>query len=112
MGAQPVPVPPPLSRGMEIEYKAFARAYEGGGATLSLIATCYYPTSGFTIFFEGNPAPTDFELLEKPPQGVVMDLVTYYMASWTTNQRLEDPPSHVEITDASGVHRVRVEHWR
>jgi hypothetical protein len=112
MAAQPVPVPPPLSHGMEIEYKAFARAYAGGGATLSLIATCYYPSSGFTIFFQGDPAPTQFQLLETPPQGIVMELVTYYMANWTTDQRLEQPPTHVKITDASGEHRVKVEHWR
>jgi hypothetical protein len=112
MGAQPVPVSPPLSRGMDIEYKAFARAFEGGGAVLSLIATCYYPTAGFSIYFNAESGLKQFELLEKPPQGIVPQLVTYYLGAWTSGQRLDDPPSHVEITDASGTHRVKVEHWR
>jgi hypothetical protein len=111
MGAQPLPVSPPLSRGTAIEYKAFARTFEGGGAVLSLIATCYYGTPGFTIFFQAGPGPDEFELLEKPPQGVVPQLVTYYLGSWNSGQRLSDPPTHVKIRDAKGEHRVKVEHW-
>ncbi|MGD0570065.1 MAG: hypothetical protein ABSA78_16810 [Candidatus Sulfotelmatobacter sp.] len=112
MGAQPVPVSPPLSRGSEIEYKAFARAFdEGGPAVLVLIATCSYGTSGFTIYFASGQGLNEFELLEKPPSGIVEELVTYYMASWSTSQRLADPPKHVAITDASGTYRVKVEPW-
>lgn len=111
MGAQPEPLSPPLSRGSEIEYKAFARTYDGDeAATISLIATCYYGTSGFTIFFQ-EAGINEFELLEKPPSGIVSQLVTYYGASWTSGQRLADPPSHVSITDASGTYRIKVEHW-
>jgi hypothetical protein len=110
MGAQPSPVSPPLSRGVAIEYKAFARAFNGGGSIISVIATCYYPTPKFTIYFSGGP--TEFELLETRPQGIVNELVTYYGASWTSSQRLEKPPKHVTIADARGTHKVTVEAWR
>jgi hypothetical protein len=110
MGAQPNPISPPLSRGEAIEYKAFARAFNGGGSIISVMATCYYPTPEFTIYFVGGP--TEFELLQKPPQGIVNQLVTYYGASWTSAQRLEKPPKHVTITDAGGTHKVTVESWR
>jgi hypothetical protein len=112
MGAQQVPVTPPLSRGAEIEYKAFARTFDGGGAVLCLIATCYYGTPGYTIFFQGGSGTNEFELLETVPHGIEPQLVTYYMGSWNSGQRLADPPSHVSITDASGTYRVKVEHWR
>ena len=109
MGAQPVPVYP-LSRGDAIEYKAYARNFESGSAAvLSLIATCYYPIGGYTIFFQ-EVGPNQFELLEKPP-GIAPQLVTYYMASWTSGQRLANPPKHVNIKDARGEHRVEVEPW-
>jgi hypothetical protein len=42
----------------------------------------------------------------------VPQLVTYYLGSWTSGQPLAAPPSHVEITDATGKHRIKVEHWR
>ena len=37
--------------------------------------------------------------------------MTYYVASWTSGQRLVKPPTHVEIRDAHGDHRVKVEPW-
>jgi hypothetical protein len=112
MGAQPVPVTPALSRGAEIEYKAFARRFDGDGAVLCLIATCYYGTPGYTIFFQGGSKATEYELLETAPHGIEPQLVTYYMGSWNSSQRLELPPSHVSITDASGTYRAKVEKWR
>jgi hypothetical protein len=112
MGAQPVPLSPALSQGLEIEYKAFARAFEGDGVVLCLIATCFYGTPGYTIFFQRAPGEDEFELLETSPQGIEPDLVTYYVGSWSTSQRLEDPPGHVAITDASGTYRIKVERWR
>jgi hypothetical protein len=111
MGAQPVPVYP-LSHGDAIEYKAYARTFGSGGpAVLSLIATCSYPTGGFTIFFGEGPGPDQFELLENVP-GIVNELVTYYMASWTSGQPLVRPPTQVKIKDAWGEHRVEVKPWR
>lgn len=113
MGAQPQPVSPPLSRGSEIEYKAFSRTFGGGrAAVLSLIATCYYGTPGYTIFFQPEAGKNRFELLQTTPTGIEPQLVTYYVGSWTGGQPLADPPSHVEITDAGGTHRVKVEPWR
>jgi hypothetical protein len=112
MGAQPVPLSPPLSQGLEIEYRAFARTFDQGpAAVLMLIATCYYPTSGYSIYFEPGDAPDEFELLEKPPSGIFNPLVTYNSASWATGQRLAEPPDSVTITDASGEHEIEVEVW-
>jgi hypothetical protein len=47
-------IQPALSRGTAIEYKAFARQFQPNfsAAAVNLIATCYYPSSGFAIFFE------------------------------------------------------------
>ncbi|MFZ0772687.1 MAG: hypothetical protein WCA49_13860 [Candidatus Sulfotelmatobacter sp.] len=112
MGAQPVPVSPPLSRGSEIEYKAFARAFEGDGAVLFLIASCYYGTPGYSIFFQAGSEAHEYELLETVPRGIEPQLVTYYMGSWSSGQRLTDPPTHVGITDATGTYRIKVERWR
>jgi len=111
MGAQPVPVLP-LSHGDAIEYKAYARHFgvSGGAAVLSLIATCSYPTGGYSIYFEPGPGAHQFELLEKVPQ-ISNDLVTYYMASWTSGQPLAQPPRHVRIRDARGEHHIEVKPW-
>jgi hypothetical protein len=110
MGAQPVPVYP-LSRGEAIEYKAYARTFGSGGpAVLSLIATCSYPTGEREIFFQEGSGPNQFELLENVP-GIVNELVTYYMASWTSGQRLVNPPTQVKIKDAWGEHRMAVQPW-
>jgi hypothetical protein len=112
MGAQPVPLSPPLSQGSEIEYRAFARTFdEGPAAVLMLIATCFYPTSGWTIYFKPGEGLHQFDLLEKPPSGIFNPLVTYNSASWATGQRLADPPASVTITDAGGEHDVEVEVW-
>jgi hypothetical protein len=109
MGAQPVPVYP-LSKGELIEYKAYSRNFESGSAAvLSLVATCRYGIGGYTIFFQ-ETAPGQFELLEKAP-GIAPQLVTYYVASWTSGQRLASPPKQVTIKDAGGDHRVDVKPW-
>ncbi len=75
------------------------------------MASCYYPTSGFTIFFEEDSE--NFKLMEQPPTGVFMNLVTYYSASWppkgTPGERAM--PSHVTITDSYGDHKVHVKKW-
>jgi hypothetical protein len=110
MATQPVPASS-LSHGLAIEYKAFARAFQGGGAVLNLIATCYYVTAGFKIFFEAQSGLTQFELMETPPSGIVPQLVTYYIADWTSGQRLAQPPTHVKVRDAHGEHVVAVKPW-
>ena len=73
-----------LSHGFAIEYKAFARAFSKGdnAGVLFLLASCYYPTSGFTIFFEELAGK--YQLMEQPPTGVFMNLVTHYAACWPT----------------------------
>ncbi len=59
-----------LSHGLAIEYRAFARTFSKGdnGAVLFLLASCYYLTSGFTIFFEENGEK--YQLMEQPPTAV------------------------------------------
>jgi hypothetical protein len=112
MSTQPAAAPVrQLSNGNAIEYKAFVRKFFAvGEGTLFVIASCYYITSGFTIFFEENQ-PGDLSLMETPPTGIVLDLVTYYVASWTSNVDADHVPTHLTITDAHGAHRVHVTPW-
>ncbi len=115
MSATPAVAPPApgLSHGLEIEYKAFARPFlEGTDAVLYLIATCYYETNGFTIFFEAEDSGK-FRPLEQPPTGVFLNLHTYYIASWPTNGVSYEQPvrTHVTVVDAYGEHRVHVRPW-
>jgi hypothetical protein len=112
MATQPVSKPQ-LSHGTAIEYKAFARHFHAGGAAvLYLFATCSYPTAGFTIFFQAQSGMTQFELMETTPQGIVPQLVTYYVADWTHGQPMATPPTHVKIKDAHGTHEVPVKPWQ
>jgi hypothetical protein len=104
-----------LSHGIAIEYQAFARSFSKGDSAgvLFLLASCYYPTSGFTIFFEENAGK--YQLMEQPPTGVFLNLVTYYAACWPAQGvsfEADDPPKHVTIVDAQGEHVVKVRHWR
>jgi hypothetical protein len=105
-----------LSRGEDIEYKAFARPFiprEGGAAVrcFYLVATCYYRESGFMIFFEPDLESTQFKLMEKSQSKIHTQLVTYHIASWTLGQALDKPPTRVTITDAHGEHQVDVGSW-
>jgi hypothetical protein len=102
-----------LSHGLEIEYKAFARSFsKGADGVLYLLATCYYPTSGFTIFFQESLGT--FQLMEQTPTGVFMNLVTYYVADWPSAgvSEARQLPTHVTILDAQGEHRIHVASWK
>jgi hypothetical protein len=110
----PLPTPAPaLSHGLQIEYKAFARTFtqDKKVGVLCLMATCSYVTTGFTIFFEEDSG--NFKLMEQPPAGIFLNLVTYYSASWPTTGTPGERalPAHVSITDAYGEHRVHVKPW-
>jgi hypothetical protein len=105
-----------LSHGVEIKYKAFARTFsqDQAAGVLYLMATCFYPTNGFTIFFEAIAGePGKFNLMEQPPSGIFLNLVTYYGAIWRTDgvSGLQTLPTHVTIADAQGEHRIHVEPW-
>lgn len=110
------PTPPPplsLSHGIDIEYKAFARHFgQPKVAVLYLVATCYYTTSGFTIFFEEDSGK--FKLMEQPPTGVFLNLVTYYVASWPQDGMSGERvlPKQITIVDSYGEHRVTVKPWK
>jgi hypothetical protein len=111
MGTKAAPLPTP-SNGAALEYKAFARSFQGGSAAvLYLFATCYYGTPGFKLFFEAQSGLQQFELLQTAPQGIEPQLVTYYVADWTSSQPLASPPTHVKIKDAHGNHEVPVHRW-
>lgn len=78
MSSSPAPAPataptpaPVLCQGNQIEYKAFARHYAAGQqvATLVLLATCNFNSSGYSIAFQ--PTATGFQLMEQPPGGIV-----------------------------------------
>jgi hypothetical protein len=104
-----------LSHGLQIEYKAFGRSFsqDNPAAVLYLLATCFYSTTGLTIFFEQDSG--QFKLMEQPPTGVFLNLVTYYAASWPTqgvSAESDTLPTHVTIVDAQGEHRVHVRPWQ
>ena len=111
------PAAPALSQGLEIEYKAFARSFfqtEKAGV-LYLMATCYYKTSGFTIFFEQDASSGKFKLMEQPPTGIFLNLTTYYVANWPptgVSAETDVLPKQVTIADAYGEHQVRVKPWK
>ena len=99
-------VRPATSR--DIVYRAFGRPYAGGpGQVINLFASCSYPTGGWRIFFTGDGSG-GYELMEQVP-GIVNQLVTYYVASYTTAVGLATPVRSVKVTDASGEHSVPVE---
>jgi hypothetical protein len=100
-----------LSNGIAIEYKAYVRKFfEQGGGTLFIMATCYYETAGFTISLQ-QIQPGHLNLVETPPTGIHTDMVSYYVADWTSNVNADNIPGHVTITDAHGAHRVAVKAW-
>jgi hypothetical protein len=108
------PTPAPvLSNGASLEYKAFARSFFQGseGAVLLLVASCYFPSAGFQIFFQEDAGT--FKLMQQNPTGIEPQIVTYTFASWpASSPGLSQQPSHVTIEDAHGQHKVRVEHWK
>jgi hypothetical protein len=100
-----------LSRGFAIAYKAYKRKFLSGtdAAAIVLVATCYYKSNGFTIYFEENAGQWNF--MEIAPTGIVHYIDTYYVASWTNGLELQVPPAEVTITDGHGQHIVPVESW-
>lgn len=110
-GSAPITQP---SRGIALEYKAFVRSFMKGDSAgvLFLLASCYYPTTGFTIFFQENAGK--YQLMEQPPTGIVMNLYTYCAACWPTKGvsfESDNVPEHVTIVDAQGEHLVEVRRW-
>jgi hypothetical protein len=112
MSTSAVPTSPTqLSQGKAIEYKAYERRFfETGAGTLFVVASCYYITSGFTIFFEENSSG-QLCLMEQPPTGVFLNMVTYYVASWTNNRNADTNQDHLTIVDGYGEHHIRVRSW-
>jgi hypothetical protein len=100
-----------LSTGQGILYKAFKRPYgsPGNAPVLNLLASCSYPTGQWEIFF--IPVYGDankYQLMERVP-GIVNQLLTYYVASYTSSFGLLELGDEVTIVDAHGEHTVKVE---
>ncbi len=94
-----------LSRGGALSYLALSRPYDGPGTVaLSLIATCYYPTGRWHIFFTSDSA--GYNLMETVP-GLANQLVTYYVAGFSSGGGLM-PMRSVNITDGYGTHAIPV----
>ena len=92
----------------DIVYKAYKRPYAGGPfQVLNLFASCSYPTGQWKIFFAGDGA-NRYKLLEQVPS-IVNQLMTYYVADFTTGVGLATDPTTVVIVDAHGEHVVPVE---
>ena len=99
-----------LSHGLGIDYKVFSRPYDQQGApVLFLLASCYYMTGAWEIFFEGA-GDKGWKLMERVP-GIVNFLITYYGASFTTAFGLVFPPATAEITDGWGTRQVAITPW-
>ncbi|HZS54612.1 MAG TPA: hypothetical protein VFA65_09430 [Bryobacteraceae bacterium] len=100
-----------LSQANAIEYKAYVRKFfDTGDGTLFVIASCYYDNGGMTIFFnETNPG--QLSLMEQPPTGAFTNIVSAYVASWTSKFNADKNPPHLTITDGHGQHRVPVRSW-
>jgi len=110
--ASPAPAPI-LSNAANLEYKAFARSFyqDSTAAVLVLVASCSFPTPGYTIFFQEDGGT--FKLMQTNPTGIEPQLVAYGFASWPASSvGLSQHPSHVTIEDAKGQHKVRVEQWK
>jgi hypothetical protein len=106
--AEPGTVQP--SFGLAIDYKVFSRPYDDASApVLFLLASCYYMTGGWQIYFEGA-GDAGWVLLEKVPD-LVNFLITYYDASFTTAFGLVFPPQTAAIRDGWGTHRVAITPW-
>jgi hypothetical protein len=108
------PQAPTLSRGLEIEYKAFTRSFfrDDRAAVLYLVATCYYLNAGMTIFFEENEGK--FQLMQQPPTGFFPHLATYYVASWPpagASGEVDHLPDEVTVVDAYGEYQIPVKPW-
>jgi hypothetical protein len=111
MSAEATSTTPQLATGEAIEYKAYTRTFgEGPAAVLYLIATCAYPVGGYQIFFEGEEGLENFRLMEIAPR-IFPELVSYYIASWTTGLLLAEPPTQIQVTDAYGTQPVPVVPW-
>lgn len=103
------PGTPTLARCTDAAYEAFTRPNPGGGQTLFLVGTCSYPFAEVVLTLEGDPEHEGaYRLLQTLPK-VTFDIDTFYIASFSTGLGLQDPPSEVEVYDASGSQTVPVE---
>ncbi|HEX4072751.1 MAG TPA: hypothetical protein VHX68_16340, partial [Planctomycetaceae bacterium] len=92
-----------------LAYKAYRRPYLFGGTVLTLLASGYYDSAPWELFFvPAGGASNKFQLMEKVPQRFFL-LSTYYSPSWCSQYGLEDLGEVVTIEDSFGEHQIRVE---
>jgi hypothetical protein len=96
-----------LCHAQAISYSAFLRRLNpnSGAGVILVMASCYYGSTGWTIFFKGN------SLMQVPPPGIVEQHDTFFSASRTSLLELSEPPTVISITDAYGIHEISVGDW-
>ncbi len=106
---------PRLSQAIDIKYKAFTRSFStnaDNAAVLFLVASCWHTTNGFSLYFEKDGE--NYNFMEQPPNGIFLNLHTYYSASWPAlgiSFEADQIPKEVTISDARGAHSISVHHW-
>ena len=102
-----------LCAGMEIEYRAYKRLYDGGPAQiLTLFASFAYSETPHKVenYFTAVPGKEGekyqlWQLIEGPANFIA----SYYAASYSSQNGLPKLGDTVNIEDASGWHEVKVE---
>ena len=92
-------------------YKAFKRPYGGAGGApvLELFASGFYPDAPWELFFAAVAGkPWTYVLNERVPS-IVYNIVTYYVACYSSGRGRPGLPDKVTITDAHGTHEVPVQ---
>lgn len=99
------------AEGSGLVYRAFARQVEGiPGWVVTVVASCYYPVSGWRIFFDGS-TESGLQLMQEEPKDY-FDLTDFVSASWAPGSVLPpERPATVQVTDAFGTHTITVEDW-
>ncbi|MEZ5333122.1 MAG: hypothetical protein R2991_13980 [Thermoanaerobaculia bacterium] len=102
----------------QVEYKAFARRFDGAGDdgkgtedVLCVMATLTYPRAGWRVLLtpqEGEDATWRL-LAEEPAYGE--DVRTYYTTSASTRRAPDAVPPSVRVIDGRGTQTVPVEPW-
>lgn len=97
--------------GSGLEYRAFARQVGGiSGWVVTVVASCYYPVSGWRIFFEGS-TESGLQLMQEEPR-YYYDLTDFVSASWAPGSVFpSERPASVQVTDGFGTHTITVEDW-
>lgn len=102
----------------QVEYKAFARCFEGAGEdgkgtanVICVMATLTFPRAGWRVLLtpQEGEAATWRLLAEEPAYGE--DVRTYYCASASATRSADAVPASVQVIDGRGTQTVPVRPW-